>query len=43
MAIARAGGGEAGRIGLLRLKPTLQSPWLVTNADSQVLPELQTL
>lgn len=42
-AIARAGGGEASRTGLLRLKPTLQSPWLLTNEDSQVLPELQTV
>lgn len=41
-AIARAGGGEAGRTGLLRLKPALPSPWLLRNDDSQALPELQT-
>lgn len=43
MAIAKAEGGENGRTGFLRLKPTKQSPWLVTDEDCQVLPELQTL
>lgn len=32
-----------GRTELLRLKSTLKIPWLVTNEDSQALPELDSV